>query len=154
MIRATNVMIAGKSRVVCGYGGRQGRAMRAGHGAHVIVCEVDPICALEAVMDGFEVRTLEDAVETADIFISVTGNRDVITAGEMSTDEERRDRRQHRPLRQRDRQRVEPRRRTESTSSRRSTRGAFPDGHAIFLLAEGRLVNLGNARATRRRDVT
>src|SRR6478736_4079506 len=84
IIRATNVLIAGRKFVIAGYGwvGR-GVAMRAkGHGAHVIVTEVDPLRALEAVMDGFEVLTMEKAAEVGDVFISVTGNRDAI-AGEM-----------------------------------------------------------------------
>ena len=84
MIRATNVLIAGLRVVVIGYGwcGR-GVAMRAkGHGAHVIVCEVDPLRALEALMDGFEVMPGLEAARVGDVFISVTGNRDAI-AGEM-----------------------------------------------------------------------
>ena len=84
MIRATNVLIAGLRVVVIGYGwcGR-GVAMRAkGHGAHVIVCEVDPLRALEALMDGYEVMPGVDAAKVGDVFISVTGNRDAI-AGEM-----------------------------------------------------------------------
>ena len=84
VIRATNVLIAGLRVVVIGYGMcGKGVAMRAkGHGAHVIVCEVDPLRALEAVMDGFEVMTGVDAAEDGDVFISVTGNRDAIS-GEM-----------------------------------------------------------------------
>jgi adenosylhomocysteinase len=84
VIRATNVLIAGLRVVVIGYGwcGR-GVAMRAkGHGAHVIVCEVDPLRALEALMDGFEVMPGVEAASVGDVFISVTGNRDAI-AGEM-----------------------------------------------------------------------
>src|SRR5438046_4658757 len=84
VIRATNVLIAGSRVVVIGYGwcGR-GVAMRAkGHGAHVIVCEVDPLRALEALMDGFEVMPAVEAAKVGDVFISVTGDRDAI-AGEM-----------------------------------------------------------------------
>ncbi|MGI9557563.1 MAG: adenosylhomocysteinase, partial [Solirubrobacterales bacterium] len=84
VIRATNVLIAGSTVVVIGYGWcGKGVAMRAaGHGAHVIVCEVDPLRALEAVMDGFQVMKGVDAARVGDVFISVTGNRDAI-AGEM-----------------------------------------------------------------------
>ena len=84
VIRATNVLIAGLRVVVIGYGwcGR-GVAMRAkGHGAHVIVCEIDPLRALEALMDGYEVMPGVEAAKVGDVFISVTGNRDAI-AGEM-----------------------------------------------------------------------
>jgi adenosylhomocysteinase len=84
ILRATNVLLAGMTVVVIGYGWcGKGVAMRAkGHGSHVIVCEVDPVRALEAVMDGFEVTTGLDAAKRGDVFISVTGNRDAI-AGEM-----------------------------------------------------------------------
>ena len=84
VIRATNVLIAGLRVVVIGYGWcGKGVAMRAkGHGAHVIVCEVDPLRALEALMDGFEVMPGVEAAKVGDVFISVTGNRDAI-AGEM-----------------------------------------------------------------------
>src|SRR5215217_2210559 len=84
VIRATNILLAGKALVVVGYGWcGKGVAMRArGHGAHVIVCEVDPLRALEALMDGFEVMKGVDAAKVGDVFISVTGNRDAIN-GEM-----------------------------------------------------------------------
>ena len=112
MIRATNVLIAGLRVVVIGYGwcGR-GVAMRAkGHGAHVIVCEVDPLRALEALMDGFEVMPGVEAAKVGDVFISVTGNRDAI-AGEMfDGDEVGRDRLQLRPLRRRGQQGASSRR--------------------------------------------
>ena len=148
--RATDVMIGGKVAVVCGYGdvGKGCAESLRGQGARVIVTEIDPICALQAAMQGYEVRTLEDVVETADIFITATGNKDIITAERHGADEAQGDRRQHRPLRQRDRRRrARARRRASSgsTSSRRSTSGVFPDGHAIILLSEGRLLNLGNA---------
>ncbi len=78
--RATDTMMAGKTAVVCGYGdgGKGSAASLSGAGARVKVTEIDPICALQAAMDGFEVVRLEDAVATADIFITTTGNRDVI----------------------------------------------------------------------------
>ena len=84
--RATDVMIAGKVAVVCGYGdvGKGCAASLRGQGARVIVTEIDPICALQAAMEGYEVKTLDDVVETADIFVTATGNRDIITAGHMA----------------------------------------------------------------------
>ena len=128
--RATDVMIGGKVAVVCGYGdvGKGCAASLRGQGARVIVTEIDPICALQAAMEGYEVRTLDDVVETADIFVTATGNKDIITADAHGADEAQRDRRQHRPLRQRDRRRrarslAAP---SGSTSSRRSTSGASP----------------------------
>jgi adenosylhomocysteinase len=83
--RATDVLIGGKVAVVCGYGdvGKGCAESLAGQGARVIVTEIDPICALQAAMDGYQVTTLEDVVATADIFITTTGNKDVITAEHM-----------------------------------------------------------------------
>ena len=103
--RATDVLIGGKVAVVCGYGdvGKGCAESLRGQGARVIVTEIDPICALQAAMDGYQVATLEDVVETADIFITATGNKDIITADAHGADEAPGDRRQHRPLRQRDR---------------------------------------------------
>jgi adenosylhomocysteinase len=84
--RGTDVLIGGKVAVVCGYGdvGKGCSESLRGQGARVIVTEIDPICALQAAMDGYQVATLEDVVETADIFVTATGNRDVLTAGHMS----------------------------------------------------------------------
>jgi adenosylhomocysteinase len=84
--RGTDVLIGGKVAVVCGYGdvGKGCSESLRGQGARVIVTEIDPICALQAAMDGYQVATLEDVVETADIFVTATGNRDVITAEHMS----------------------------------------------------------------------
>src|ERR687890_1045234 len=84
--RGTDVMIGGKVTVVCGYGdvGKGSADSLRGQGARVIVTEIDPICALQAAMEGYEVKTLEDVVETADIFISATGNKDIITAEHMA----------------------------------------------------------------------
>ena len=103
--RATDVMIAGKVCVVLGYGdvGKGCADALRGQGGRVIITEIDPICALQAAMEGYQVATLEDVVETADIFITTTGNKDVISAAQMAADEAPGDRRQHRPLRQRDR---------------------------------------------------
>src|SRR5699024_9547023 len=84
--RATDVLIGGKVAVIAGYGdvGKGCAESLRGQGARVIVTEIDPICALQAAMDGYEVATLEDTLETADIFITSTGNKDVITADHMS----------------------------------------------------------------------
>ena len=102
--RGTDTMMAGKVAVVCGYGdvGKGSSASLRGAGARVKVTEVDPICALQAAMDGYEVVTLEDAAANADIVITTTGNKDVITLDHMRADEGHGDRRQHRPFRQRD----------------------------------------------------
>jgi adenosylhomocysteinase len=148
VIRATNVLIAGLRVVVIGYGWcGKGVAMRAkGHGAHVIVCEVDPLRALEAVMDGFEVMPGVEAAKVGDVFISVTGNRDAIAAemfGVMKSgaivcnsghfDVE---------INKGDLDAL-----TESTyEARPLVEGhVLKDGREIFLLAEGRLVNLATA---------
>ncbi len=84
--RATDVLIGGKVAVVCGYGdvGKGCAESLRGQGARVIVTEIDPICALQAAMDGYQVARLEDVVETADIFVTATGNRDIITAADMA----------------------------------------------------------------------
>ena len=84
--RATDVMIAGKVAVICGYGdvGKGCAESLRGQGARVLVTEIDPICALQAAMEGYQVATLEDVVETADIFVTATGNKDIITADHMS----------------------------------------------------------------------
>ncbi len=86
LFRATDVMISGKVAVVCGYGdvGKGCAQSLKGQGARVIVTEIDPICALQAAMEGFQVTTLEDVIATADIFITTTGNFDIITADHMS----------------------------------------------------------------------
>ena len=129
--RATDVMIGGKVAVVCGFGdvGKGCAESLRGQGARVIVTEIDPICALQASMQGYEVKTLEEVIDTADIFITTTGNKDIITAARHEPHEAPGDRRQHRPLRQRDRHR-RPRRASPassaSTSSRRSTSGSSP----------------------------
>src|SRR5713226_9561447 len=84
--RATDVLIGGKVAVVCGYGdvGKGCAESLRGQGARVVITEIDPICALQAAMDGYQVTTLEDVVETADIFITATGNQLIITAEQMS----------------------------------------------------------------------
>lgn len=147
--RATDIMVAGKVVVVCGYGdvGKgSAKSMRA-YGARVIITEIDPICALQAAMEGFEVKRVEDALPIADIYITATGNRDVITAKHMK--------------RMKDGAIVCNIGHFDNeiqVSALESLKGIkkvnvkpqvdqyyFPDGHSILLLAEGRLVNLGCA---------
>ena len=146
--RATDVMIAGKVVVVCGYGdvGKGcARSMRS-YGARVIVTEIDPICALQAAMEGFEVKTVESALAEGNIYVTCTGNCDIITLEHM--------------VRMRDQAIVcnIGHFDNEIQMARLETSGAvklnikpqvdkftFPDGHSIFILAEGRLVNLGCA---------
>ena len=86
IFRATDVMLAGKVSVVCGYGdvGKGSAASLKAQGSRVVVTEIDPICALQACMEGYDVKTLEDVVETADVFITTTGNKDIITADHMA----------------------------------------------------------------------
>jgi adenosylhomocysteinase len=147
--RATDVLIGGKVAVVCGYGdvGKGSADSLRGQGARVIVTEVDPICALQAAMDGYQVATIEDVIDTADIFITATGCKDVITAEHMSQmkhqaivgnighfDNE-----------------IDMTGLTQIPGVVRRTikpqvdEWAFPDGHSIIVLSEGRLLNLGNA---------
>jgi adenosylhomocysteinase len=147
--RATDVMIAGKTCVVFGYGdvGKGCAESLRGQGARVIITEIDPICALQAAMDGFQVLTMEDVVETADIFITATGNKDIITAEHMS-------RMKHQAIVGNighfdneidiaglakypgiERVNIKP----------QVDKWVFADGHAILMLSEGRLLNLGNA---------
>ena len=133
--RATDVMIGGKVAVVCGYGdvGKGCAESLRGQGARVIVTEIDPICALQAAMDGYEVKRLDAVVDNADIIITTTGNKDIITVEHFDEDEAPGDRRQHRSLRQRDRHGrpgQDPRASSRTRSSRRSTSGASPDGNA------------------------
>ena len=149
IMRATDVMLAGKVAVVCGYGdvGKGSAQSLRGQGARVIVTEIDPICALQAAMEGFEVTTVEDVIGEADIFITTTGNKDIITlehmkrmkhnaivgnighfdneidmAGLMSFDGI-------------ERNNIKP----------QVDEWIFPDGHSVIILAEGRLLNLGCA---------
>ncbi len=147
--RATDVMMGGKVAVVCGYGdvGKGCAESLRGQGARVIVTEADPICALQAAMDGYEVTTLEDVVEKADIFVTATGNKDIILAGHMA-------RMKHNAIvgnighfdneidiaglnRMSDVQKVEIKPQVHEY--------VFPDGHSVIMLAEGRLLNLGCA---------
>ncbi len=144
--RATDVMMAGKVAVVCGYGdvGKGSASSLRGAGARVIVTEIDPICALQAAMDGYAVQTLEQVAPTADIFVTATGNKDVITIEHMRAmkdmaivcnighfDNEI----QIASLRNYKWHKVKP----------QVDMIEFPDGRRMLLLSEGRLVNLGNA---------
>jgi adenosylhomocysteinase len=147
--RATDVMIAGKAAVICGYGdvGKGCAESLRGQGARVIVTEIDPICALQAAMQGFEVRTLDEVVETADIFITATGNKDIITADDMG-------RMQHQAIvgnighfdNEIDIAGLERVPGIEKVNVKPQVdEWVFPDGHSIIVLSEGRLLNLGNA---------
>jgi adenosylhomocysteinase len=149
LCRATDVMLGGKSAVVAGFGevGKGCAQALRGQGARVSITEIDPICALQAAMEGYEVVRLEDIVETADIFITATGNFDVITAEHMS--------------RMKDKaivgnighfdneidmaglKRIEGIKRVPIKPQ--YDEWAFPDGHSVMILAEGRLLNLGCA---------
>ncbi|MDT0321714.1 adenosylhomocysteinase [Streptomyces millisiae] len=147
--RGTDVLIGGKTAVVCGYGdvGKGCAESLRGQGARVVVTEIDPICALQAAMDGYQVVRLEDVVETADIFITTTGNKDIILASDMA-------RMKHQAIvgnighfdNEIDmaglakipgivKDEIKPQVHTWT----------FPDGHNIIVLSEGRLLNLGNA---------
>ncbi|MEV6983867.1 adenosylhomocysteinase [Sphaerisporangium sp. NPDC051017] len=147
--RATDVLIGGKVAVVCGYGdvGKGCADALRGQGARVIITEIDPICALQAAMDGFQVTILEDVVGIADIFVTTTGNFDIITADHMS-------RMKHNAIVSNighfDNEidmaglaRVPGIVKTEVKPQVHTW--TFPDGHAIIVLAEGRLMNLGCA---------
>ncbi|HEX6920514.1 MAG TPA: adenosylhomocysteinase [Actinomycetes bacterium] len=147
--RATDVMIGGKVAVVFGYGdvGKGCAESLRGQGARVIVTEIDPICALQAAMEGYQVATLEDVVETADIFITATGNRDIITAADMA-------RMKHQAIVGNighfDNE-IDMAGLARTPGIRRTTikpqvdEWTFADGHSIIVLSEGRLLNLGNA---------
>ncbi len=147
--RATDVMIAGKTVVVCGYGdvGKGCCQSMRGFGARVLVTEIDPICALQAVMEGYKVTTLEDALSEGNIFVTATGNRDVITADHMQKMQDQSivcnighfdNEIQVTQLEQLPGI-------TKINIKPQVDKYIFPDGHEIFLLAEGRLVNLGCA---------
>ena len=148
--RATDVMIGGKVAVVCGYGdvGKGCAESLRGQGARVIVTEIDPICALQAAMHGYEVTTLDEVIGKADIIITTTGNKDIISAEQLGLGPSTR--------------------RSSATSGTSTTRSTWPawrrrpgiarttikpqvdewrfaDGHTIIVLSEGRLLNLGNA---------
>jgi len=147
--RATDVMIAGKVVVVCGYGdvGKGCAKSMKSYGARVIVTEIDPICALQASMEGFEVKTVEDALDEGNIYVTATGNRDIITLDHM--------------MKMKDQAIVcnighfdneiqvdilnDTKEVKKINIKPQVDKYIFPDGHSIFMLAEGRLVNLGCA---------
>jgi adenosylhomocysteinase len=147
--RATDVMIAGKLAVVCGFGevGKGCAQALRGQGARVIVTEIDPICALQAAMEGFEVRTLESVVDKADIFVTATGNKDIITAHHMARMKNKAivsnighfdneiDMAGLKKVQGIKRVNIKP----------QYDEWVFPDGHSVLILAEGRLMNLGCA---------
>ncbi len=147
IFRATDVMLAGKHAVVCGYGdvGKGSAASLKAQGARVTVTEIDPICALQACMEGYSVKTLEDVLAEGDVFITTTGNKDIISAEQMS-------RMKHNAIvgnighfdneidvaglgEIAERINIKP----------QVDEWKFSDGHSIILLSEGRLLNLGNA---------
>jgi adenosylhomocysteinase len=147
--RATDVMIGGKTAVICGFGdvGKGCAEALRGQGARVIVTEIDPICALQAAMQGYEVRKLESLVDEGDIFITATGNKDVITVDHMAAMKHQAivgnighfdDEIQMAALERSDgieRINIKP----------QVDEWRFPDGHSVIVLSEGRLLNLGNA---------
>jgi adenosylhomocysteinase len=147
IFRATDVMLAGKTAVVCGFGdvGKGSAESLRAQGARVIVTEIDPICALQASMQGYQVARLEDVISTADVFITTTGNKDIIMADDMA-------KMKHQAIvgnighfdneidvaglaKVAERNTIKP----------QVDEWRFPDGHTIILLSEGRLLNLGNA---------
>ena len=149
IFRASDVMLSGKVAVICGYGdvGKGSAQSLRGQGARVIVTEIDPICALQAAMEGYQVATLEDVVETADIFITATGNCDVLTVEHMARMKDKAiignighfdneiDMDGLKKVPGIVRTNIKP----------QYDMFTFPDGHAILVLAEGRLLNLGCA---------
>jgi adenosylhomocysteinase len=147
--RGTDVMIAGKTALILGYGdvGKGCAQSLRGQGARVLIAEIDPICALQAAMDGYQVATLEDVVDTTDVFVTATGNKDIITADHMK-------RMKHQAIVGNighfdneidmaglarlpgiERINIKP----------QVDEWRFTDGHSIIVLSEGRLLNLGNA---------
>ncbi len=149
ILRASDVMLAGKVAVICGYGdvGKGCAQALKGQGARVIVTEIDPICALQAAMEGYQVTTLEDVIGTADIFITATGNKQVISAQQMARMKDKAivgnighfdneiDMAGLKKLPGVKRVNIKP----------QFDEYVFPDGHSVLILAEGRLLNLGCA---------
>jgi adenosylhomocysteinase len=146
--RATDVMIAGKQAVVCGFGevGKGCAQALRGQGARVVVTEIDPICALQAAMEGFEVKTIEDVIDTADIFITATGNKDVITYDHMARMKDKAivgnighfdNEIDMASLKRKSVERINIKPQYDEFR--------FADGHSVLILAEGRLLNLGCA---------
>jgi adenosylhomocysteinase len=149
ILRASDVMLAGKVAVICGYGdvGKGCAQALKGQGARVVITEIDPICALQAAMEGYQVTTLEDVVKTADIFVTATGNMNIITADHMA---QMKDKAIVGNIGHFDNE--------IDMAGLKKTKGikrvqikpqydeyVFPDGHSVMILAEGRLLNLGCA---------
>jgi adenosylhomocysteinase len=149
IFRASDVMLSGKVAVICGYGdvGKGCCQSLKGQGCRVIVTEIDPICALQAAMEGYQVLTLEDVIETADIFITATGNQNIITADHMARMKDKAivgnighfdneiDMAGLKKVRGIKKTNIKP----------QYDMWTFPDGHSVLILAEGRLLNLGCA---------
>jgi len=149
IMRATDVMLAGKQAVVCGYGdvGKGCAQSLRAQGCRVTVTEIDPICALQACMEGYEVRTLDDMVEIADVFVTTTGNKDIIMAADMLRMKNQAivcnighfdneiDMAGLKKIKGVQKENIKP----------QVDKWTFDDGHCILVLAEGRLVNLGCA---------
>jgi adenosylhomocysteinase len=147
--RATDVMLAGKVVVVCGYGdvGKGCAKSMKSYGARVIVTEIDPICALQALMEGFEVKTIEDSLDEGNIYVTATGNRDIITVEHMK---KMKDQAIVCNIGHFDNEiqvdKLNAAKGVELINIKPQVdKYLFPDGHSIFMLAEGRLVNLGCA---------
>lgn len=147
--RATDVMLAGKVVVVCGYGdvGKGCAQSMQSYGARVIVTEIDPICALQAAMEGFEVKPIEDALHEGNIYVTTTGNKDVITAEHLT---QMKDQSIVCNIGHFDNEIQMAQFEAIPNITKRTIKPQvdeyiFPDGHSIFILAEGRLVNLGCA---------
>ncbi len=149
ILRASDVMLAGKVAVICGYGdvGKGCAQALKGQGARVIITEIDPICALQAAMEGYQVTTLDAVMETADIFITATGNKNIITARDMVRMKDKAivgnighfdneiDMAGLKKMKGVTRVNIKP----------QYDEYVFPDGHSVMILAEGRLLNLGCA---------
>jgi len=149
ILRASDVMLSGKVAVVCGYGdvGKGCAQSLRGQGARVVITEIDPICALQAAMEGYQVTTLEDVVGSADIFITATGNKNIITPGHMARMKDKAivgnighfdneiDMAGLKKVPGIERVNIKP----------QYDEWVFPDGHSVMILAEGRLLNLGCA---------
>lgn len=147
--RATDVMLSGKTAVILGYGdvGKGCAQALKSQGARVVVAEIDPICALQASMEGYSVLRLEDVLETADVFVTATGNRDIITATDMASMKDKAivanighfdneiDMAGLEDVPGIVKSEIKP----------QYHEWTFPDGHSVLILSEGRLMNLGNA---------
>jgi adenosylhomocysteinase len=149
IMRATDVMLAGKVAVICGYGdvGKGCAQSLKGQGSRVVVTEIDPICALQAAMEGYQVTLLEDVIETADLFITATGNKNIITAAHMA-------KMKHNAIvgnighfdNEIDMAGLAKTKGVKRINIKPQVdEWKFPDGHSIIVLAEGRLLNLGCA---------